>query len=226
MTERSQKEMVLQDTLFFLTPMDTKKHSILGQSKSSPLSQFTRSSKVGTMNSIKTRVRHKRILGLCNEVRKKGEVTGSPTPRMTNTKGEALQLTNPFGRCKSKQKGHLPGEMFVRSQHMRLKRKPRQIPDNQRKIPIRWQKLAQRTELRKTRYILKTTVLEARSMPVKEQTCLRAARYPLTARGHGASTERIQLPVKQKPSKEWYPIDNTNEGTRTTLTSRGQLWRA
>ena len=95
---------------------------------------------------IETGVKHRRILGLSNEVKKEGKGTGPPTPRITNMKREVIQLTNLFGRRRSKQKGRLPGEMLVKGQLKRLKRRPRQTPENERKIPIWWLYLPLRTE--------------------------------------------------------------------------------
>ena len=51
---------------------------------------------------LKVKVRNRRIRGFSHEVRKKGEGTGTPTARVTNKKGKAVQLTNPLGQCKSK----------------------------------------------------------------------------------------------------------------------------
>ena len=45
---------------------------------------------------IEARVRHQMILGLGHKVGKEGKGAGSTTPRMTNTKIEAMQLTNPY----------------------------------------------------------------------------------------------------------------------------------
>ena len=95
-------------------------------------------------------VRHRGLLGFGNKVRKEGEGAGSPPQEWWTWKGEARQLTNPFGWHKNNLKEPLSGEVFVKSQLTRLKRRPRQTLETERQIPIRWSKLQRRTGLLKT----------------------------------------------------------------------------
>ena len=73
----------------------------MGQSKSSSRSPPNDDVKGWNRELLKSRVKNRRILGLDHEVRKK-EGTGTPTARVMNTKGKAVQLTNPLARHKSK----------------------------------------------------------------------------------------------------------------------------
>ena len=99
---------------------------------------------------LEARVRDGRILGLSRKVRKKGEGTRSPITQVTNTKGKAMQLTNPLGQCKSNQKLHLPGKMFVWVQLEELKRRHRQTPENEREVPDQRSYLLRWTQTLKT----------------------------------------------------------------------------
>ena len=111
MTERSQNEIVLRETLFFTQPVDTKRPSIPGRNCSireryfrraqmrhnsnSSRSSPTKSSNDGTENSSK---RESGIEGLrFLATSQKRECALPPSARMTNPEGKAVQHTNPFG---------------------------------------------------------------------------------------------------------------------------------
>ena len=101
--------MVLQDIHFLRRPVETNKPSILlrpGQvlTKGSDGAEqwFVSIStnkvvKGWNQELLKAKVRNGRILGLSHEVKKKGEGTGPSTVRVMDTKGKAVQLTNPLG---------------------------------------------------------------------------------------------------------------------------------
>ena len=114
-----------------LYPRKYFQRALMTESKSSPLSPSTKLSKDRTVNSSK-----RGILGLSNKVRKNEKVQDiQPWEWRTRKERPCNPLTlSADGRASKK--GRLPGEMFVRGQLKRLKRRSRQTPKNERQIPV------------------------------------------------------------------------------------------
>ena len=243
-TDLSQEEMVFWDTLFFLTPVTFDTWTILLCPRKILPKNFDGAEQEfisvtvhkvfqgQDSEPIETRVSHRRILGVINEIRKEERKNVQDLqPREWRTRNERPSNSLNLLADARASKKYIFQEMCSLKVSLRGSKggQDKHLTTRERFQFGGWT-FCREKDFLKLRNTLEITVLEARSITVKEKTWLKVAWYPLTAEWttwvHGAGRGRTLLLVEQRPSKEWYPFNDTNEGTGTTLTGKGQSWSA